>query len=107
MQLARELANAVLAPDADERRRRRVARLLTRVDSVVDVQGDETMETYRRRRLRVAADLGLTVVGTRPRAHRSGQRIKFWLYSEGFLEAREEYRHGDSNPGFRRERAAS
>ena len=75
-ELARELAQAVLARDADEQHRRRVARLLARVDSVVAAQGDESPATYARRRLRVAADLGLSANGTplrRPGAQRIGR----------------------------------
>ena len=50
--------------DADEQHRRRVARLLARVDSVVDAQDNESAATYQRRRLRVAADLGLSATGS-------------------------------------------
>ena len=73
LELARELATAVLAADADEQHRRRVARLVLRVNAALE-QGDSSEEAFVRRRQRIASEWGLTSNGTRPRAHGSGQR---------------------------------
>jgi hypothetical protein len=67
LEFARELARAVQARDAPEEHRRMVARRFARLDSVVEARPNESPEAYRRRRLRVAADLGLTANGSMPR----------------------------------------
>jgi hypothetical protein len=73
LELARELATAVLASDADEQHRRRVAHLMLRVERALE-QGDSTEAAFARRRQRIASEWGLTANGTQARRP-GGQRI--------------------------------
>ena len=69
-----ELVAASLAADCDPAHRRRVARLLHRIDRALEA-GESSPAAFERRRYRIAADLGLTANGTRPRANRGAQRM--------------------------------